>query len=69
MKVTIQSDKYRPELVRKRYVRVDYQGGYKWCEVGDDRRYDLRQGTAEPHEVPIEIREAAYERRNVEWPL
>lgn len=43
MEATFTAKGYRPGQVRARYVRANVKGGdYSWCEVGDDRRYDLR---------------------------
>ncbi len=70
---------YAPELVRKRYVRAPGRGevdGWRWCEVGDNRRYDLRVGTCRPSDLPGHVMDAALDRRiagvwpfYVEWPL
>lgn len=73
MKVTYQSKKYTPEAVLKRYVRHTPGGGYDWCEVGKDRRYDLRQGTVEADELPDALRMAADEHYKIslnyiDWP-
>lgn len=60
MKITYQSNKYAPENVLKRYVRRSTAaGGYDFCEVGKDRRHDLRQGTVEADELPEAVRIAA----------
>lgn len=76
MKVTSCARGYHPSQVRARYVRAAFDGKYRWCEVGDDRRYDLRQGTVKAEALPADVREAADARRaagvwpfNVEWPL
>jgi hypothetical protein len=74
MKITYQSKAYAPEHVTKRYVRrSSAAGGYDWCEVGPDRRYDIRQGTVEPGELPDAIRAAADEHYKascsyIDWP-
>lgn len=73
IEVTHASKKYSPDKVRKRYVR--WNGlSYAWCEVGEDPRYDLRQGWCSKEELPPEIMEAANANRGqafsyVEWPL
>ncbi len=75
MKVTYQSKAYAPEHVTKRYVRrSSAAGGYDWCEVGQDRRYDIRQGTVEADELADAIRTAADEHHKVsmsyiDWPF
>jgi capsid portal protein len=73
MKVNYTAKSYAPENVRKRYVRLAENGEFMFCEVGDDRRYDLRQGIVDRSEIPeIVAREA--ERISgtfpnyVEWP-
>lgn len=76
MIVTYTSTKYRPEYVRKRYVycvSVNQQR-FTFCEVGEDRRYDLRQGIVSANEIPDDIRRAAETQSGqaygkVEWPL
>ena len=74
MHITYQSDKYAPEKVKMRYVRFGLNGVYEFCEVGFDRRYDLRQGEIDEKEIPKDIREQAIALRGqafsyVEWPL
>jgi hypothetical protein len=64
---------YRPEQVRSRYVRADGDG-FAWCEVGEDRRFDLRQGTCDKSDLSADVLAAAEERRGfipsyVGWPL
>jgi hypothetical protein len=74
MIVTYQSKSYAPDKVTKRYVRRSCAaGGYDFCEVGQDRRYDIRQGTVDPSELPDEIRIAADEHYKtsssyIDWP-
>ena len=67
---------YTPEMVKTRYVRMSILcDRFEFCEVGEDRRYDLRQGVVnDPSIIPVEIRALAEQRRNdafryVEWPL
>lgn len=76
MHVTVkwQDKNYRPEDVTARYVRIDSDGVYHFCEVGKNRRYDIRQGTVRYTDVPEAVRTAAVERRGmiqsyVEWPM
>lgn len=60
MEVTFTAKGYRPENVRRRYVRANIKNGdYSWCEVGDDRRWDLRQGLVAAEDLPDDIRAAA----------
>jgi hypothetical protein len=73
MIVTYQSRRYALERVRSRYVRRDGQG-YTFCEVGEDRRFDIRQGRVDAAELPDDVRAAADKRAGyypsyVEWPL
>lgn len=72
MKVTYQSQNYAPEKVLRRYVCHGHDG-YQFCEVGADRRYDLRQGTVDSSEIPETVKAAADARKGywppyVEWP-
>lgn len=75
MKVTSQSKRYAPEAVRARYVRFDRTGGmFHFCEVGEDRRFDLRQGIVDESELPRAVASAARARVGftpgyVDWPL
>jgi hypothetical protein len=66
MQVTFTAKGYRPELVTVRYVRANGEG-YSWCEVGADRRYDLRQGHVEADELPPEVKADADALRGT-WP-
>lgn len=73
MKVRFQTQGYKAADVRSRYVRASAYGIYFWCEVGDDRRYDIRQGTVEPQELPEAVKAAADALRGtwpgyVDWP-
>jgi hypothetical protein len=73
MLVTFQARGYRSADVTARYVR-NSGGEYLFCEVGQDRRYDIRQGTVSGRELPDDVRKAADARRGlwpsyVEWPL
>lgn len=71
MRAKYTSKDYAPDKVRARYVmRMGDQ--YLFCEVGDDRRYDLRQGTVNASELPAAVRAAADARAGfqpayVEW--
>ena len=72
--VLYQAKNYTPDQVLKRYVRVDPSGGIHWCEVGKDRRYDVRQGSAGIEDVPEGIFAAAKAKCGswpsyVEWPI
>jgi len=65
---------YRPNQVRTRYAKFIRGVGFRWCEVGDDRRYDLRQGTCAASDLPGPVMNAALDRAGfyppyVEWPL
>lgn len=75
MVITMQSKNYKPELVINRYVRRCPVGEvYMFCEVGNDSRYDLRQGRVYSIDLPVDVRNAADEKRNqafgyVHWPI
>lgn len=75
MEVTFTAKGYQPGAVLARYVRANVKGGdYSWCEVGTDRRYDLRQGIVAAEELPEPIKAAADKLRGtwpgyVDWPL
>ncbi len=64
------------KTVTTRYVRLSLpgeQGAYRWVEVGEDPRYNVREGNAEAHELPEEVRAGADARKGlfpayVEWP-
>lgn len=44
----------------KAYIRsTETPNEYYFCEVGDDRRYDLRRGVAQSSLIPLEFREKA----------
>lgn len=73
MQVTYKSQSYAPDLICARYVRHWYGATYRFCEVGSDRRFDLRQGTVDAAELPLDVRNAADARRGftpayVPWP-
>lgn len=77
MNVIYTSENYDSSKSYKRYVRLDMNGTYYWCEVfGDtknDRRYDYRQGTVFAHEIPEHVRDKAdalqgYFPSYVDWP-
>jgi len=59
MRATYTSRTYAPEHVTARYVRRCVSGGYQFCEVGADRRYDIRQGVVNADELPDDVRKAA----------
>jgi hypothetical protein len=67
MRVTFQSRRYAPDDVRSRYVRRQAPGLYAFCEGGDDRRFDLRQGYVDAAEIPEAVRKAADARAGY-WP-
>lgn len=76
IKATSTARGFHPSQVRSRYVRLAFDNRWRWCEVGDDRRYDLRQGTCHETDLPADVAAAARERReggvwpfNVDWPL
>lgn len=75
MKITYQSMNYSSDAVVKRYVRSrGVTGGYDWCEVGEDRRCDVRQGTVEAFELPENVRKMADDNYKisqsyVDWPF
>lgn len=75
IRVTSQSPDYAPERVRARYVSYRAsEGEFFFVEVGDDRRYDIRQGYVDAQDLPPDIRQAASDRAGfwppyVEWPL
>lgn len=77
MIVTYQSPKYAPQLVRARYVRACLHGEasqWRWCEVGENPAFDLRQGSAETSEIPQDVRQKAEKQRGrawsyVDWPI
>lgn len=73
--VTYTSSGYDPAKVVTRYVRRDPIGKhYLWCEVGADRRYNLRQGRCEASDLPAGVKDKADVQRSelygaVEWPF
>jgi|JI9StandDraft_2_1071091.scaffolds.fasta_scaffold822700_1 hypothetical protein len=75
MTVTYQSKRYAPELVVERYVRrSSVDSSYTFCEVGEDRRWDLRQGKVDGEDIPEDIRSKADGLRDqafgyVPWPI
>ena len=73
LKPTYTAKSYSPEKVMKRYVRCDGDG-FAFCEVGEDKRYDLRQGKVDAADIPEPLKESAKERYGqafsyVEWPI
>lgn len=71
--VTATARNYSAEMVRNRYVRVNGDGFF-WCEVGDNRLYDLRQGRCDASDLTPEIIAAAEKLRGhfpsyVDWPV
>lgn len=86
MRTTYQSKNYSPDKVTKRYIRkvswmereyipITTDEEYRWCEVGQDTRYDIRQGYASADEVPDSIKTELVSPSRVgtlgyvEWPL
>jgi hypothetical protein len=59
IRVTYQARDYQPAKVRARYVRLSVTGEWQWCEVGEDRRYHIRQGTCAESDVPADLRHRA----------
>lgn len=62
--------------VCNRYAKYETDGTFRWCEVGEDRRFDLRQGTCTVDDLPPDVAAAAIARRNngvwpfyVDWPV
>lgn len=58
MKATYTAEGYSPDKVTGRYVR---RSGdiYRFCEVGSDTRFDIRQGEVAGFELPDDVRFAA----------
>jgi hypothetical protein len=75
MKITYQSKNYSPQAVLTRYVKYHpWDGEFAFCEVGKNRRHDLRQGTVEPSELPTGLASEAIAHVEVSihyltWPL
>lgn len=75
IRITSQSPTYAPENVRKRYVSYRLsENAFFMCEVGEDRRYDIRQGYVDRQHIPLAIQLAAYDQAGtyppyVEWPF
>lgn len=66
MHATYTSPRYSPDKVLKRYVKR-VGALYHFCEVGADRRYDLRQGIVDAAELPTDVRAKA-DARAGHWP-
>lgn len=74
MKIHWQAKGYKPENVTKRYVRFTVNGLFRFCEIGLDCRYDIRQGVVASYELPEDVRIAAIAQKGqafgyVEWPI
>lgn len=74
MKVEYQAKHYDAAKVTARYVRHDYGDMFRFCEVGEDARFDVRQGTVIREELPPSILAKAMESEGyfpsyVEWPF
>lgn len=59
IRATYTARDYEPGKVTARYVRLASCGAWQWCEVGPDRRYDVRQGECDLADVPPELVERA----------
>lgn len=69
MRVTYQADNYSPSDVCTRYVAMDpVTEEFTWIEVGTDRRYNIRRGTVDAHELPPAVQDEA-RRQSRYWPL
>ena len=76
MLITYTCTKYSPDDVRKRYVYCSSvkDQRFRFFEVGEDRRYDLRQGNVTADELPDDVRRASEGQSGmaqgyVEWPF
>lgn len=75
MTITYQSKRYAPELVVERYVRrSSVDDSYTFCEVGEDRRWNIRRGQVDGDDLPADIRSEADGLRDqvfgyVPWPI
>lgn len=71
MLITYTCPKYSPDAVRKRYVYCSSvkDQRFRFFEVGEDRRYDLRQGNVKADELPDDVRCASENQAFVEWPF
>jgi len=50
--------KFCPRYVCHAYVRATYNPKiYAFCEVGNDRRFDIRQGSVKASMIPVDIRD------------
>lgn len=71
--VTYQSRDYDPAQVTARYVRFD-GANFRFCEVANDRGFDIRQGVVNAEDLPADVKVKAIELQHtfpsyVEWPL
>lgn len=75
MTITYQSGSYTPERVVERYVRRScVDDSYTFCEVGEDRRWNIRTGKVDGDDIPGDIRSKADALRDqafgyVAWPI
>jgi hypothetical protein len=74
IRATYTARDYEPGKVWTRYVRIDQDGLLQFCEVGQDRRYDLRQGTCDREDVSEDVYRQALARSGffpsyVTWPM
>jgi len=67
IRVKYQAKDYEASQVVQRYARINHQGEISWCEVGGKRNYDIRQGTADKHDLPPQVLESA-EKNTEKWP-
>ena len=73
--VTYTAPIYAPEKVTRRYVRrCCVSCGYRWCEIGANLVYDLRQGSCEAEDLPEDVRAQADALQGafpsyVKWPI
>lgn len=74
MRIKYVSKKFDPAQSYRRFVRMDIDGMFHFCEQDSATGYDMRQGTVDPDELPAQVREAAVARCTffpsyVEWPF
>lgn len=68
--VTYQSPRYAPEAVVRRFAMVNSVGVIIWSDLGN-RGFDLRQGYADPEDLPLAVLAETRARpgRWVAWPI
>lgn len=70
-------DKFRKtgKVATTRYVRKSLlsENVYEWCEVGEDSRYDIAQGTCNGEDLPDHVKDLCDNYSGsfyaCEWPL